>query len=755
MNDSLPIVSVIIPLYNVEAYLRQCLDSVVGQTLKNIEIICVDDGSPDRSAEIAMEYVEKYPNVKLVRKENGGLSSARNAGLDVATGRYVYFLDSDDYLEPETLEELCTRADADELDILYFNTYLLFQSQQVREMNQNYVDYYTRKGRYDGVYSGQMLFAKMRSNKEFFPSVCLQLFRRSLIEDNGLRFYNGIIHEDNLFTFQTMILAGRAGYTKKSYYHRRMHGDSIMTVGKSIRNVEGYLVCYAQMLVFLEGKNVEAEAAPMISDYLYYSVYRNACNIYRGLNLPDGEGSMTQGGFCAEHLLDLVKKNTKYEKDIDALRRRIKTLENDAKKAAAAGVKRSVGFVPRKIMGLFRCIRDHGLGYTIKYGVKKAWYACKDLDRKLYHNKLYSALVYLPRQGVHFLKYIRKNGLSSLIRSWGVKLRQRLPFGDPLVSVIMPVYNVEDYIEEGLDSLLNQTLKRIEIICVDDGSTDRSLEILNRYAAMDKRVKVFTQQNKFAGAARNLGMTHAKGEYVIFLDSDDFFSENMAQEAHYMAKLHDADLVLFGAKHFNNVTKEFKDAKWLLNSYVAPRKQPFCCHDCPDDLYRITTPCPWTKLFRRQFLLDTGLQFQAIQNANDLFVTYSSLAMAKRIVTLDKELVYYRVGLTNNLQSTKKRNPFCFYEAYRAWHDKLVELGLLDELRRSYVSLALSGCMHNLRTQKDLDVKRTVYDRLRSEIFEALEVTGHEESYYYIRKDYHDMLLVEQGDFEEYLEKHL
>lgn len=749
----MPAVSVIIPLYNVEAYVGQCLDSVVNQTLKSVEIICVDDGSQDRSAEIAEEYRKKYPNVKLIRKENGGLSSARNAGLDAAQGRYVYFLDSDDYIEPETLEELCARADQDELDIVYFNTYLFFENDQIREKNQNYVDYYTRKGSYRKVLSGQAMFAAMRKNREFLPSVCLQMFRRELIEDHGLRFYNGIIHEDNLFSFQCMILARRADYCKKSYYHRRMHGDSIMTVGKSIRNVEGYLVCYEEMLTFLHGKQIDPEAAPMISDYLYFSIYRNACNIYRILDEESRKAALTHGGFVAEHLLDLVGRNVKYENDIELLRKRIRYLESNAQKAAASGVKRSVMHPFRKIRGGIRCVADHGLGYTIKRALKKCWAHGKKLDKKHYNSGVYQVLSWLPRKAVHAFRYIRKNGFSSLMRGIAVKLRQKIRLGAPLVSVIMPVYNVEEYLEEGLNSLLSQTMKHIEIICVDDGSTDRSLEVLHRYAAMDKRVRVFTQQNRFAGAARNLGLTHARGEYVIFLDSDDFFSKDLAKEAYYMAKIHNADIVLFGAKHYDNVTGEFRNAKWLLSSYLAPKKQPFSYQDCPDVLYRITTPCPWTKMFRRQFVLDAGLQFQALQNSNDLFFTYSALPMAKRIVTLDKELVYYRVGLTNNLQTTKKKNPFCFYEAYRAWHDQLVQLGLLDQLRRSYVSIALSGCMHNLRTQKDLDVKQQVFQRLKCEIFDALEISGHQQEYYYNRKDYEEMCLVIQEDFQSYMEK--
>ena len=111
------------------------------------------------------------------------------------------------------------------------------------------------------------------------------------------------------------------------------------------------------------------------------------------------------------------------------------------------------------------------------------------------------------------------------------------------VSVVMPVYNVENYIEECLDSLINQTLKEIEIICVDDGSTDGTLKLLYKYEEADSRVKIIQQQNQYAGVARNNGMKHAVGEYIIFLDSDDFFEKTMLEKMYNEAKRTEADLV--------------------------------------------------------------------------------------------------------------------------------------------------------------------------------------------------------------------
>ena len=709
MEHNCPAVSVIVPIYNVEDFLRQCLDSAVKQTLKNIEIICVDDGTPDSSGKIADEYAEKYDFVRVIHKENGGLSSARNAGMDAARGEYVYFLDSDDYIESKTLEDLYTKAHEEDLDIVYFNAVPFFESEKVKHNNQNYIDYYDRKGDYSGVRTGQAMFALMRANREFMPSVCLQLFRRSMLTEAGLRFYDGIIHEDNLFSFQCMILARRTDYTNHTYFHRRVRGESTMTANQSMKNVQGYLVAYAEMLAFMRGHEVEEDAFEHVSEYLYTSVFGNARRIFNSLNMPSEQAVLTQGDFCAAHFLDMIKRSgeTEFERSyIKAenanLRKQVKTIEEDYRTSMAFRVG--------------------------------------------------SVITYLPRLAVIGLRSIKKHGFSYAFRALGMKLNQKFGGSSPLVSFILPVYNVEEFIEQGLDTLLNQTLKRVEIICVDDGSTDRSLEILNAYAEKDSRVRVFTQQNKYAGVARNLGLANARGEYVCFLDSDDFFARGLAETAYNAGKLSNADIVLFGAKHYNNTTGEYKDAKWLLNEAYAPKKQPFNYKDCPNDIYRITTPCPWTKMFRREFVLETGLQYQAIQNSNDLFFTYSALAMAERIVTVDKPLVYYRVGLANNLQSTKSRHPLCFCEAYGAWHDKLAELGALDALRQSYVNVALAGCLYNLRSQKEPEVKQVVFEKLKNEMLHKLEIPGHPEEYYYISKNYNDMLLVLNGSFEEYME---
>lgn len=725
-------VSVIIPMYNVEDYLRECLDSVVNQTLKDIEVICVDDGSPDRSAEIAAEYVEKYSNFKLIRKENGGLSSARNAALDVAAGEYVSFLDSDDYIDANMLEVLYRTAGADQLDIVFFNAALAFDNVKVRKQNEDLMNYYSRTKDYSGVCTGQSMFAKMRKDHKLLTSVCLQMFRREFLEEHQFRFYSGILHEDNLFTFQCAMAAQKVNYVPDAFYFRRVHEESITTSRKTIRHVEGYIVSYYEALIFLRGIQLQEDAAPMVSDFLFGSLYWNACNIWKNLTEEEKNRPLSHGGIGAEQLLHVGIRAIRAENQRDLL-----IQEN-----RQSGLRKLM----RKIKGFFRCAANDGFGYAIRKTVRQCSHAfagfmtahTSGAVQKFFWNARESGY----RVAMGKVVQSCRNGIlqiPKLLRVPFVKLRQKNGGKAPLVSFILPVYNVEEFLEEGLDTLIQQTMPHIEIICVDDGSTDRSLEILNRYAAKDARIRVFTQKNQFAGAARNLGLREATGEYLVFLDSDDFFAEDLAKEAYFAAKLNRADMVLFGAKHFDNVTKEYREAPWLFRKEYAPKKQPFNRKDCSNKLYQITTPCPWTKMFRREFVLKTGLQFQTLRNSNDVFFTYSALAMAERITIVDRPLVYYRVGLTSNLQATKGKDPMCFYAAYKALHDKLAEAGVLDAVRQSYVNATLSGCLHNWRTQKDPEVKLAVQTALKTKVLQELELTGHEESYFYLKQHYSDL----------------
>lgn len=226
--QSMAAVSIIIPIYNVESYLAECLDSVERQTFHDIEVILVNDGSTDNSGEIARSYVEKNENFFLIERKNGGLSAARNTGLAKATGEYIYFLDSDDYLVDDAIEKLYFAAKKDNLDLVKFSSYT-FEGFS-KDLNWNEIGGYKYAGDYPDVIRGMDTLQLLIDNGDTsIVSSCLIFIKRDIITKNNLRFFEGIIHEDNLFHWQLLLVCERVRILNEPLYCRRYREDSIMT----------------------------------------------------------------------------------------------------------------------------------------------------------------------------------------------------------------------------------------------------------------------------------------------------------------------------------------------------------------------------------------------------------------------------------------------------------------------------------------------------------------------------------------------
>ncbi|MGC9151785.1 MAG: glycosyltransferase [Microbacter sp.] len=183
--------SVVIPIYNVAPYLRQCLDSVINQNDSDYEIICVNDGSTDNSLSILEEYKKQYPHITLISQENRGLSAARNAGIWAATGDYILFLDSDDWLEKDALQILHNHIAGE--DMLCFNGRRYFEDGTKEEPDAGISESHLTGWDYYNKYA-------LVSRKFHFVSVVLRLYRKQFLLDHKLFFEEGIYHEDNLFT---------------------------------------------------------------------------------------------------------------------------------------------------------------------------------------------------------------------------------------------------------------------------------------------------------------------------------------------------------------------------------------------------------------------------------------------------------------------------------------------------------------------------------------------------------------------------
>lgn len=244
------VISVIVPIYNVAEYLEECLSSLENQTFLDFEVIMVNDGSEDESAEIAGRFERRNSRFVLINRENGGLSAARNTGLAAARGKYVYFLDSDDFLATDALDTLYSYSEKNNLDVLKFAAYIFHDHEKdyqwVRENGYKY------SGDYPDVYTGSDILQMFIKNNDIFPSCCLLFSRRELIMNNGLRFQKGIINEDNLFHFELLALSERVGILNEPLYYSRFRKGSITQTPDYCNRIRSMCISAEKTDEFLE-----------------------------------------------------------------------------------------------------------------------------------------------------------------------------------------------------------------------------------------------------------------------------------------------------------------------------------------------------------------------------------------------------------------------------------------------------------------------------------------------------------------------
>lgn len=308
------------------------------------------------------------------------------------------------------------------------------------------------------------------------------------------------------------------------------------------------------------------------------------------------------------------------------------------------------------------------------------------------------------------------------------------------VSVVVPVYNAEKYLNECIESLLNQTLKDIEIIFVDDGSTDNSVSIINDYKENDSRIILKTQQNSFSGSARNNGLKSAEGEYIIFLDADDYFDADMIESMYNQAAADNADVCVCSAKRFDETTGEITYPDFYLNTKFLPETTPFSAEDVKERIFNFTSPAPWNKLFKTDFVKSNGIQFQSIKKTNDLFFVYANIALAHRITYINKPFVNYRFNNPESLQGEKNVLNIEFYVALTELKKELQKRNLFTEFEKSYVNRALSTSLYILNSTDNKENFIKLADFLKDKCFFDFNIAGHTRGYFYNKSDF-DILI--------------
>ena len=280
-----PLVSIIIPVYNVESYLRECVDSVIRQTYVNLEIILVDDGSTDSSGSVCDEYAHRDQRARVIHKQNGGISSARNAGFDASHGEYVFFLDSDDYIAADTIECLVESMEIGSYDFISFEGVAVRDGGENDKRQYDDENYYSKKHKYASSSANQLLSQQL-ANREFCPCVWLLFLRRSFLINNNIRFYHGIIYEDVLYSFYVYCMGKQAKFVhRKLYFHRIRSGSIIDENTKGTpQSLESLLTIYHEIEKFLRHtRKEETERIYIIN------IAKRICRKYCQLNERDQE----------------------------------------------------------------------------------------------------------------------------------------------------------------------------------------------------------------------------------------------------------------------------------------------------------------------------------------------------------------------------------------------------------------------------------------------------------------------------------
>lgn len=283
--------TIIVPVYNVERYIERCLSSLLDQDIpqSDYEIIVVDDGTPDNSAVIAQRIADENENITVVHRENGGLSAARNTGMEHVHGRYVFFVDSDDYIEPNVLAILLKSAEERNLELLMFRAYHLDNGKRWTEPIQPFF--------HDGsVYEGITLIRKGLK----ITSVWQHFYSAELLNSYGFRFKEGILHEDIEFNYRVFIKARKVGFENTMVYtYNGDNGDSITRgykVEKKARILMSNLEVAASIKNFIRRENVPEDI------FSIYDSRMNSMLISQFYSLIKGADRNQPGAFVKGYL---------------------------------------------------------------------------------------------------------------------------------------------------------------------------------------------------------------------------------------------------------------------------------------------------------------------------------------------------------------------------------------------------------------------------------------------------------------------
>ena len=273
-----------------------------------------------------------------------------------------------------------------------------------------------------------------------------------------------------------------------------------------------------------------------------------------------------------------------------------------------------------------------------------------------------------------------------------------------ILSVVSPVYNGVKYLEPFLRSVQQQSFPHFELIMVDDGSTDSSIEIIKTYQKKDSRIHMIGQNHKGAGSARNFGLSRAKGQYIIFLDCDDWFSEDFFKTMIDRIEADQSDIAICEFFIYNQQTGEMEKSAIPETGNQKIERTNL--------VFDIFAPNPWTKLYRISFLKKNKLLFQEIPSCNDWSFAYTSLACAEKISVIRKPLVYYRTKTTTSISSYRYKRTKDIVWAIKHLRQELKSRALFSQYKEGFARKSISHLVYEALSGQGVKVFYVLFRNL-------------------------------------------
>lgn len=623
----MPKISVIVPVYNTLKYLPKCLDSLLRQTLKEIEIICINDASTDDSLTLLKQYAEKDTRIRIIDfADHQGVSIARNSGIKSAYGEYIAFVDSDDFLDLDFYEKLYAKAVKTGADIVKgdLKEYSSDGTTKTHPVNQNILQY--------------------KNKLCFHFTFTTAIYRLSLIKNKHCFYESRLFYaEDLVWLNRIVIAANTVEIVPDVFYNYQRRNDSTDTQVLSEKNAKSAYIAWKH--IFLNTVNY-AKSSDLDFSCCYKNYWLGAQGFIFRTTTPE-----TKSRFC-------------------------------------------------KLLFFF-------------------YHHCPDFyTRYLTVNNNFAFLLYLEQNNLEkFMKFMQnKHSFADFIFAnlrYRIKQKTRSK-----ISVVVPVYNAQDYLKKCLDSLCRQTYPNMEIICVDDCSTDKSLQILNDYAENDKRIRIVRRsENGGQAEARQSGIDIASGDYIGFADSDDWVDYDYYEKMLDRAKRDQTDIVInatitchVGDKESPHIFPGHKSLQRMIYDEPSKLTNKFFC-------------VVWNKLFKAAFLKHRKYIIPERNPHEDVYFHYATFAFAESVSFFDGPAYHY-LNRETSISHTKHDWGVEHIKAYSRIYDFYRDNGLLDKKIKLYSTMPF----FNIKNEKAFDEYKSYFIKIHDylnqnkEIFNALDL---------------------------------